>query len=73
MEISTAKHDLPLATNNSRNYVKQKHLSLFVMPTAILAEASYFSHVLKILACFKIIILMFSHLNMLHRTQIHQR
>ena len=47
--------------------------SNFFMPTAILAEAFYFSRVLKILACFKIFILVFSHLNVLHRTQIHQQ
>ena len=38
------------------------------LPTAILTEASYFSCVLKFLASFKIIIWVFSHLNILHRT-----
>ena len=51
--------------------VKSLWYPLF-MPTAILAEASYFSRVLKILASFKITILVFSHLDILHRTQIQQ-
>ena len=36
------------------------HSLLFFMPTAILADASYFSHVLKIHACFERIIFGFS-------------
>ena len=45
---------------------------IFIIPTAILAESSYFSLVIKILACFERIIFWIPQLYLLHRIQIHQ-
>ena len=52
--------------------LKQFYSKLLFMPTAILAEAYCFYHVLKKLECFKKIFSMFFMLKILHRTQIHQ-
>ena len=77
----------PLGTNNfklflstpyhtfSTSYISYIFIHIYIcifMPTAILAEAYCFYHVLKNLECFEKIFSMIFMLPILHRTQIYQ-